>query len=326
MTCLRTTLLLLVLLPAVFLSAGAAGPTTSFSIGGAGLEARNVSLDDLQALSAVTQTVAFETSHGAQTRTFTGASLWSLLERSGLTNAAGARREMLDRLVVATGSDGYTVVFSLPELDPAFGNKQSLVAYAQMVDGRSTPLGAEGFASLTAPHDVHGGRYVHSLASLRVQACGSTQAGSGGGPSKSFAVSGAVSRPMQVDLAALRALPAERRSVGGDTYIGASLWDLLEHTVGLRDDAASKNDVLAHFVVATGSDGYRAVFSLGELSPKFGNQPDIVAYERNGQLLTERGFARIVAPNDLKPGRFVSNLVSLEVFKVDSAPMPGAAR
>jgi hypothetical protein len=40
----------------------------------------------------------------------------------------------------------------------------------------------------------------------------------------------------------------------------------------------AKNDILSKYVIATGSDGYQAVFSLGEIDPMFGSQPVLVAY------------------------------------------------
>jgi hypothetical protein len=105
-----------------------------------------------------------------------------------------------------------------------------------------------------------------------------------------------------------------------DTYTGVSLWNLIQDA-GLLTNPAIKNDVLNFIVVATGSDGYRAVFSLGEIDPAFGNQNDIVAYaDQQGQLGTGGvdGALRIVVPGDIAGGRYVSNLTSLQV--IDVAP------
>jgi hypothetical protein len=49
----------------------------------------------------------------------------------------------------------------------------------------------------------------------------------------------------------------------------------------------NKNDVLNRYVLATGSDGYKVVFSLGELNPNFGNRPDLT-----GSLNPSRGLDR----------------------------------
>ena len=88
---------------------------------------------------------------------------------------------------------------------------------------------------------------------------------------------------------------------------------------------ATHNDILNRYVVATGSDGYKSVFSLGELSPSFGAQADMIAYSVDGQSLGGAGFARLVVPADVKAGRRVSNLVNLEVFTaVATVPEPSS--
>ena len=109
-----------------------------------------------------------------------------------------------------------------------------------------------------------------------------------------------------------------------DTYTGTTLWSLLADAGGVVTSTA-KNDILSKYVIATGSDGYRAVFSLGEIDPAFGNQPVLVAYaDTAGQLGSQGsdGLARIVVPGDLAGGRYISELVSLQV---GSLPDPALA-
>lgn len=303
-------------------SSFAASPSTSFLLAGEIANPGRYDLAKLQAQPAITQTVSFLSAGVPQTHTFTGASLWGIVNGAGILNNPAVRNDVLNKYVLATGSDGYKAVFSLGELNPDFGNRQSLVAYAETIAGVSHPLGADGFARTTSPGDVKGGRYVSNLVNLSVRGSGSTQAGTGGGLSTQFKVSGAVKADMTFDLAALQALPSITRTVGADTYTGVSFWDLLNTTVGLVLDPAVKNDVLGKYVVATGSDGYKSVFSLGELSPDFGNQPDMIAYALNGNPLDVNGFARVVVPNDNRRGRWVSNLVSLEVFSASAVPEP----
>lgn len=81
------------------------------------------------------------------------------------------------------------------------------------------------------------------------------------------------------------------------------LTDLIADAGGVVTDPAVHNDILAHYVVATGSDGYSAVYSLGQLGDG-----------------GEDGFARMVAPGDAAGGRYVSNLVSIEVVDIDHGP------
>ena len=300
----------------------AAGPSTSVVVSGAVDHPTTYTAATLNALPQITQTDAFSSGTTPQTHTYTGPTIWNAISATGVQTAPGVKNDILDRYVLATGTDGYRVVYSMGELDPAFGNRADLVATQETIGGRTVPLTGDGFARSTAPGDVKGGRYVSNLASLTVRASGSTVAATGGGPSKQFSVTGAVVNGMTFDLAALKALPTITETVGGTTYVGVSLWDLLNTTTGIVTDPAVKNDVLDKFVVATGSDGYKALISMGEIDPAFGDQPDLVAYEADGALLDTNGFARLVVPGDAKAGRYVSNLINLQVFSAASVPEP----
>jgi molybdate transport system substrate-binding protein len=90
---------------------------------------------------------------------------------------------------------------------------------------------------------------------------------------------------------------------------GVYLRDILDAAeVNYNPDV--KNDTLSMYIVATGSDGYQAIIAYGEIDPSFAGQPVLVAYEQDGQPLTA---LRLVVPGDKHGGRYVSNLVSLEV-------------
>ena len=303
-------------------AAVAAGPSSSVVVSGAVDHPAAYDAAALDALPQLTQTDTFASGNTPQTHTYTGPTLWNTLNAAGIRTTPGVKNDVLNRYVLATGTDGYRVVYSLGELDPSFGNRADLVATHETIAGKSAPLGSDGLARTTAPGDVKGGRYVANLASLTVRASGSTVVGTGGGTSKQFSVDGAVVHAGSFDLAALQALPAITETVGGTTYTGVSLWDLLSATAGIVTDPAVKNDVLDKFVVATGSDGYKALISMGEIDPAFGNQPDLVAYEADGQMLTSTGFARLVIPGDVKAGRWVSNLIDLQVFSATPVPEP----
>ena len=313
------------LLAATAAAAQAAGPSTQLTVTGALSQPATYTDATLAALPAVTQTDTFQSGSGTQTHTYSGPSLWSVLDRAGMTSNSAVKNDLLNRVVQVTGSDGYRTVFALGEINPGFGNRASLVANRELVNGSPQPLGSDGFARVTAPGDVKGGRYVSNVVNIDLEKTASTAAGTGGGTSTSFTVSGAVQHAGSFDLAALQALPSVTRTVGGNTYTGVSFWDLLNSTAGLVTNPAVHNDVLDMYVVATGSDGYKAAFSLGELNPAFGNQPDLIAYDVNGGGLGSTGFARLVVPSDVKAGRWVSNLVSLEVVHASPVPEPYTA-
>jgi DMSO/TMAO reductase YedYZ molybdopterin-dependent catalytic subunit len=103
-------------------------------------------------------------------------------------------------------------------------------------------------------------------------------------------------------------------------YTGVLLWDLLKEA-DVTVDPARNNDKLRKYVVVTGSDGYDAIYSMGELDPDFGGQIVMIAYAKDGQPLGPgEGMARSVVDSDKRGGRAVSNLVKIEVRDVDSGP------
>ena len=252
-----------------------------------------------------------------------------MLNSAGLQSPP-VKNGLLRQFIVATGSDGYSAVFALGELAPQFGGggPQNLVAYQA-----DPPLGASGFAKIVAPKDDFGGRYVANLSSLQIGTAPAV-ASSGGGTTMRFRLSGAVKHPGDYELATLQALPATTETVAYSavgqpvtaTFTEVSIWALLTEA-GLLTDPAAKNDVLNYYLLATGSDGYQAILSLGELDPMFGGagSPDLIAYMEDGAPLGSDGFARIVVPGDQAGGRYVSNLVSLQVIRA-VVPEPGRWR
>ena len=301
-----------------------------------------ISMADLLALPPLEQTVSYATGHGNQTRTYRGASLWTIIDRAGIKTASAASAEdaYADHSVTArpdaekrphparpggkkgalqtkylqvTAADSYRVVFSLGELKPDLGGRASLLAYTEVRDGISSPT-----TKLTAPGDAKGGRYVSMPTGIELRASGSTKTATGGGFAQTITVSGAVQRPGSFNVAALKNMPAVARQVGRNHYQGVDLWYLLNTVAGIQAPAGAKDSSLTRYVVATASDGYQALFSLGELDPAFGGVPALVAYEIDGQPLDRSGYARLLAPADARPGRSVANLVDLEVFVAPS--------
>lgn len=140
------------------------GRSTEFSIRGGVATPQPVDLADLQALPAQTRTVTYVSGGSPVTETFTGALLWDVLGLANLLLDPSIHNDILRKMVIATGSDGYQAAFALGELAPGFGNASILVAYQDSTG----LLGADGFARLVVPGDVRGGRYVSNLVSLTV--------------------------------------------------------------------------------------------------------------------------------------------------------------
>ena len=307
-----------------------AAPTSSFAITGAVAMPGVETLPSLQALAQQAATVTYGTGSGPVSATFTGPALWSVLGSAGLTPVPGAKNSSLRDVAVAIGSDGYAVAFSGGELNPQFGGSRAPVLVGIGENGQ--PLGADGFARTAVPGDLAGGRYVSNLAQVNVLQAPNNPS-LGGGVSSSLTLSGLVAHPASYDQSTLSALPATTESVSytaagqavSGSFTGLPLWTLLTDA-GLLTDPAIKNDELRDYVLATGSDGYEAAFSLGELDPRFGGggSADLVAYAEAGLPLATDGFARLVVPGDAAGGRYVSNLVSLQVIDATAVPEPGS--
>jgi hypothetical protein len=258
------------------------------------------------------------------TDTYTGIKLWDLLTDAGGVTVTSAKNDILDKFVVATGADGYQAVFSLGEIDPKFGDQAVTVAYAD-TGGQLGANGSDGLARIVVPGDLAGGRYVSELVNLSVQSLPEPSPSGPGGISNQLTLSGEVADPSIVTpetLAALNQSTMETATYLGptgsvtDTYTGVSLWTLIQDA-GLLTNPSIKNDLLGYGVVATGSDGYRAFISMGEIDPAFGHQRDLIAYADTGGQLGPGGAdgaLRLIVPGDLAGGRYVSNLVSLQVI------------
>ncbi|MBO9648983.1 MAG: molybdopterin-dependent oxidoreductase [Variovorax sp.] len=140
-----------------------------------------------------------------------------------------------------------------------------------------------------------------------------------GGFAPSFTVSGAVGKPSTFDLAALQALPSTQQITGSGVYTGVSLWTLLESAAGGIKPGSGRNPLIAMYAVATGSDGYRTVLSIGEIDSALSGKMVLVAYSVDGKPLDRNGMARLVVTTDAKATRSVSNLTSIEVFALPPA-------
>jgi hypothetical protein len=116
----------------------------------------------VEQLPAVEEKISFLTGHGPEQATYTGALLWSVLEKSEMLG--GDRRAHLRRTITVTGRDGYAAVLALAEIDPEFEGKQVLLAYRR--DGK--PIDGNALR-LVVPSDRHGGRSVRDVVRIELR-------------------------------------------------------------------------------------------------------------------------------------------------------------
>ncbi len=97
------------------------------------------------------------------------------------------------------------------------------------------------------------------------------------------------------------------------TFRGVALWKVLD-AAGLTTDTTIKNQSLRKAVVVVARDGYRVVFSAGELHPDFGATDAVLAWSRDGQpLAADRGPFQLVLRNDRRPARSLYQVERIEV-------------
>ena len=127
------------------------------------------------------------------------------------------------------------------------------------------------------------------------------------------------SQQTSVSLDALKPLPHKTVTVHNphentdETYSGVLLIELLKQ-VGAPVGKDVHGKALSEYVVATGSDGYKAVLALAEVEPDFHLGDVLVADALDGKPLDPKiGPFRLVVTADKRPARWVRNLVSVEL-------------
>ncbi len=104
------------------------------------------------------------TNNGMET-VYEGVFLHEVLKKAGAPLGSELRGKALASYVLASAQDGYQVIFSLGEVDPAFIDNEILLA--DTANGK--PLfGAQGRFRLVVPKDKPGARSVRMLTKLEV--------------------------------------------------------------------------------------------------------------------------------------------------------------
>src|SRR5215467_8721444 len=103
--------------------------------------------------------------HSSATVTFEGVTLKSVLEKAGVPFGETMKGKRLASCLLVEAADGYRVVIALPELDPAFTDKQTVLAFFR--DGK--PLGEkEGPYRIVIPNEKRMARWVRQVTALRI--------------------------------------------------------------------------------------------------------------------------------------------------------------
>jgi DMSO/TMAO reductase YedYZ molybdopterin-dependent catalytic subunit len=122
----------------------------------------SVSVDELKAMPRKRVEVKDEAGKAA---TYDGVLVGEILKRAGAKLGPDMRGSAMTTYVLASASDGYQVVFSLAELDPAFSGSEVIVA--DTVDGKPL-VASQGPLRIVSPRDTRPARAVRMLERLDV--------------------------------------------------------------------------------------------------------------------------------------------------------------
>jgi DMSO/TMAO reductase YedYZ molybdopterin-dependent catalytic subunit len=147
------------LLAAGLLAAQEVAP--SIQVTGAVKQPLTMTADDLAKMPRA----SVKTTNNGMETVYEGVWVHEVLKRAGAPQGAALRGKALAGYVLAEATDGYQVVFSLGELDPAFIDNEILLA--DTANGK--PLfGAQRRFRLVVPKDKPGARSVRMLTKLEV--------------------------------------------------------------------------------------------------------------------------------------------------------------
>ena len=121
----------------------------------------SLTADDLAKLPRATATLSAD----GTTTTYEGVLLYDILVKAGWQFGHGMTGKPMASYLIATGKDGYEVVFALPEIDPQFSGAKVIIA--DKADGAALPAREQPFR-IVAPEDKMHARSIYSLVKLEV--------------------------------------------------------------------------------------------------------------------------------------------------------------
>ena len=99
------------------------------------------------------------------TTTYEGVLLYDILLKAGWQFGHSMTGKPMASYLIASGKDGYEVVFALPEIDPQFSGAKVIIA--DKADGAALPSREQPFR-IVAPEDKMHARSIYSLVKLEV--------------------------------------------------------------------------------------------------------------------------------------------------------------
>jgi DMSO/TMAO reductase YedYZ molybdopterin-dependent catalytic subunit len=160
----KTIVTIVVLLFATFCPAQSPAPVSDVELTVKSLSGETTRLGPLD-FSKLPRVHRNAISHDGKSHDYDGVSLRDVLIKAGAPTGDALRGKEMADYVIAQGADGYSVVFSLAELDPEFGDQAVVVA--DKMDGQ--PLSSrDGPLRLVVPGDKRQARWVRMLRTITI--------------------------------------------------------------------------------------------------------------------------------------------------------------
>jgi len=127
--------------------------------------------------------------------------------------------------------------------------------------------------------------------------------------------------PVSLGLSELKTRDAVTVRVQDDSgtsaqYTGTSLTGLLA-SAGVEFGNSIRGERLTEYVVVSGGDGYRVLFSLAEIDSLFGEKVILLCYAKDGAPLpAKEGPLRLVIPDENRHARWVRWATKIEYARL----------
>jgi precorrin-4 methylase len=257
-----------------------------------------------------------------QTYWYYGVSLSRLLEMAHVWKEDVEFKRLMDLAILVRGRNGHAVL-SWPEICNANSRGTIIALRAEPVP----PLTKEApskdvFPRLVVGDDFFADRFVDDVFNIEVISPAPPKPFKRGAHAYSsrVTITGDVQQPVVIEnLSRYGRVEVTSKQSGHDrgyfgiiSYSGASLLEILEKE-GIAIDV---NTV----ILATGSDGYRALVSYGELALSRGGRKIILADQSGAGPFTKFGKFNLICPDDFNADRWVKTVDTLKIIRLQPKP------
>ncbi|WP_111593310.1 molybdopterin-dependent oxidoreductase [Chitinophaga dinghuensis] len=151
-----------ILLSVILLAAGITLRAQTLTVNGLVNKPLQLTAADLSKMPQQTITAADK---DGKTHQYSGVPLFEILKAAGVPSGKELHGNNLAKYLLAQASDGYKVVFALPEIDTTFNNRVFLLT--TLMDGKPLPAG-QGPYRLVVKDEKRPARWIRELTTLTI--------------------------------------------------------------------------------------------------------------------------------------------------------------